>query len=60
MNTNSRKYNQYKAQAVYDNSGWNDKTSPTYKANNGYGCLLSVIIFLSLAIAIVWYNGLLF
>ena len=57
MNTNSRKYNQYKAQAVYDNSGWNDKTSPTYKANNGMGCLLTVVIAISLIAAAAFYFG---
>ena len=58
MNTNSRKYNQYKAQAVYDNSGWDDKTSPTYKANNGYGCLITTIIAISLIAGSLFYFGL--
>ena len=58
MNTNSRKYNQYKAQAVYDNSGWDDKTNPTYKADNGLSCLVTTIIVLSLIVASAFYFGL--
>ena len=55
------KHDQYHTNATYNSqTAWNAKDTLPYKTDNGMGCLLSVIIFLSLAIAIVWYNGLLF